>query len=145
MKIIKAIALAAMAIFCTANVAHAGLNQKDAVNLELIQEKLHKQDRWCEAMGALAGGAKYYYDRGYHFRDYLRVKVLFAQKISVTANNVDQLETMRGLEAMRGVAATGWNMALDGYDAQYIKEAAVQACKYDIDKFYEDAYTFFDD
>lgn len=145
MKIIKVIALAAMALFCGANVANAGLNQKDAVDLELLQEKLHKQDRWCRAMGALAGGAKHYYAKGYHFRDYLRVKVLFAQKISVAANNVNQLETMRGLEAMRGVAATGWNMAINGYDAQYIEEAAIQACKYDIDKFYEDAYTFFDD
>ena len=52
---------------------------------------------------------------------------------------------MRGLEAMRGVAATGWNMAINGYNAQFIKEAAIQACKYDTDKFYEDAYTFFDD
>lgn len=145
MKSLKVIALAAMAIFCSANVANAGLSQKDEVQLELLQEKLHKQERWCNAMGALAGRAKYYYDRGYQFRDFLRGQVVFAQKISVAANNVNQLDTMRGLEAMRGVAGIGWKMAVMGYDAQYIKEGAIGACKLDYDKFYEDAYTFFDD
>lgn len=122
MKSLKVIVLAAMAIFCSANVANAGLSQKDEVQLELLQEKLHKQERWCNAMGALASRAKHYYDRGYQFRDFLRGQVVFAQKISVAANNVNQLDTMRGLEVMRGVAGIGWKMAVMGYDAQYIKE-----------------------
>lgn len=145
MRVVKAIALAAVAVFCTANVANAGLDQKDEVQLELLQEKLQQQDRWCDSMGGVASGAKFYYDRGYQFRDYLRYKIVVGQKISVAANNVGQLQLMRGMEAIRGVAAMGWVMAIKGYDRQYIDEVVIQACKHNNDKFYEEAYTFFDD